>query len=89
MSSLAADISQFFAQAGAYMARHKEWFIGGAVLGAVLLCVVLAAAAGAFAVAPALSTVPAFVLVSITDSAGAADPNASVLDTYTQIELSP
>jgi hypothetical protein len=86
---MAADIAQFFAQAGAYMAKHKEWFIGGAaVLGALLLCVVIAAAAGAFATAPALSTVPAFVLVSITDSAGAADANTSVLGTYTQIELS-
>jgi hypothetical protein len=86
---MTTDIAQFFAQAGAFMAEHKVWFIAGAaVLGAVLLCVVIAAAAGAFASAPAPLTVPAFVLVSITDSAGAADPNTTVLGTYTQIDVS-
>jgi hypothetical protein len=82
------SFSNFLAQAAAYVVEHKMWFMvgGGVLVGAVVLGLIIAAAAGAFA--PTLVPVPQFDLVSVTDSAGTADTNASVIGTYTQIEVS-
>jgi hypothetical protein len=90
LEKMSDSFSNFLAQAAAYVVEHKMWFMvgGGVLVGAVVLGLIIAAAAGAFAPAQTLVPVPEFDIVSITDSAGAADTNASVIGTYAQIEVS-